>query len=136
MPLRRRGGGRRERGERFYIDTHSGISVFCRGHFGGVRLSGKAPAKGSAEIYFVVVFSFSCSRNRNWLGHVSVFPLETPIQCGCEGLGTQEGPGARKAHIRCQQTLMKYSLSSSRPRTQENSLCHRPLGAYIFVHVL
>ena len=82
MPLRPRGGGRRERDWQSYADTYSGFSVVCRSHFRSVRLSGKAPAKRSPEIYFVVLLPFPGSRNRNRLGHVSVFSLAERLRFG------------------------------------------------------
>ena len=82
MPLRPRGGGRRERDWQSYADTYSGFSVFCRSHFRSVRVSGKAPAKRSPEIYLVVILPFRGRRSWNRLGHVSVFSLEARPRFG------------------------------------------------------
>jgi hypothetical protein len=82
MPLRPHGGGRRERDWQSYADTYSGFSVFCRSHFRSVRLSGKAPAERSPEVYLVVLLPFPGSGNWNRLGHVSVFSLEARPRFG------------------------------------------------------
>ena len=73
--MKRRGGGRRDRADRFPSQPFSGDDAFRAAHLHGVRILEPPPDKRTRQIHHLVVVSFFADWCGHWLGHVSILSL-------------------------------------------------------------
>ena len=73
MRMKPREAEKHELAQRLGAFAPPGISAFCGGNVGGIRIFGQTKTAGTGEIYIVVVPAVPVGGNRNRLGDVPVF---------------------------------------------------------------